>query len=165
MKIAVISDIHDQSDHLQWFSKEITKYDVSLIFALGDYCSPFIIEKLAAIPIPIFAVWGNNDSAKDAMINATHINQQFTFFPHEFGEITIDQGHYFITHYPELAEDAAKSHNFDAVFHGHTHYARYERIGIVPIINPGKFAHYPHNTTSFAVFNTKTQEHISVIRP
>ena len=165
MKIAVISDIHDQSDHLQWFSQEIKKYNVSHIFALGDYCSPFIVEKLASIPIPIFAVWGNNDSEKDAMINAAQVNQKFTFAPHKFGEIIIDERQYFLTHYPDLAENAAKSHEFDAVFHGHTHYARCEKIGIVPIINPGKFALYPHNVTSFAIFDTDTQKHISIIRP
>lgn len=164
MKIAIISDIHDQIDHLLWFLDEIQKHDISYIFGLGDYCSPYIIERLITAPVPIFAVWGNNDGDKQTMYLASQKNPQCTCATREFGEITVEEMHYFLSHYKELAENAAKSGDYDAVFHGHTHIIRNEKIGTVPIINPGKLAIYPNNVISFAIFDTLTQSTKMIIK-
>ncbi len=164
MKIAIVSDIHDQIDHLTWFLDEIKKYDISYIFALGDYCSPYIIERLITAPIPIFGIWGNNDGDKQTMFLASQKNPQCTFASREFGEIILEENRYFLSHYKELAENAAKSHDYDAVFHGHTHIMCNEKIGTVPMINPGKLTLYPNNIISFAIFDTLTQATEMIIK-
>jgi putative phosphoesterase len=157
MKIAIVSDIHDHIDNCAWFLQTVREHDVDHIFALGDYCSPFIITDLAALDTPIFAVWGNNDGDKPALIAAAQNNSHFTFAPRDFCTVTLDDKNYFLTHYPEIAEHAAKSLDFDAVFHGHTHQIRTEKIGVVPIINPGKISSYPQEASvTFAIFDTDT---------
>ena len=158
MNIAIISDIHDHITNLTWCIDDMSKRDVSYIFSLGDYCSPYIVERLANITIPTFAVWGNNDRDKHTMCLATQKNSTFTWFQREFGEVVINNERYFLTHYPELAEHAAKSAKFSAVFHGHTHVVRDETIGTTPVINPGKIAIYPNDLITYCIFDTQSRE-------
>lgn len=164
MKIALVSDIHDHTEHLQWFFDEISKREIAYIFGLGDYCSTDIITRFAAIQPPIFAVCGNNDHDKQSMCLAARSHPQFTLADETFGEITLKDKKYFLSHYPEPAENAARSYDFDAVFYGHLHHARHEKIGSVPIINPGKFAAYPNNIVSFAIFDTISKKTEIIIK-
>jgi len=157
MNIAIISDIHDQIENLKWTLDQISDKNISHIFTLGDYTSPYIIERLQVNNIPISAVWGNCDGDRHSMLLASqNENKNISFARREFDAVEIDDKKFFLTHYPDLAENAANSLDYDAVFHGHTHYQRNEKIGTVPIINPGKLAPYPNDKISFAIFDTKT---------
>ena len=150
MKIAIISDIHDQSENLKWAVEKIQKLKVDQIFSLGDYCSPYIVEKLSLVRIPIIAVWGNNDGDQVAMFKTVlkNKNNQIYFKEGDFADVEYDNKKYFITHYPLLAENAAMSGRYEAVFHGHTHQQRNEIVNNTPIINPGKLATFPDNKIS-----------------
>ncbi len=128
MRIALLSDIHDHEDALAWALTEIATHSIDYIFALGDYCAPFTITQLATAGLPTFAVWGNNDADKTAMVQHAHAhNIRFSFALHDFGEITMSSETYFLTHYPQLAEHAATTGTYAAVFHGHTHRTRNEK--------------------------------------
>jgi putative phosphoesterase len=160
MKIAIISDIHDQSDNLKWAVQKIKELKVDKVFALGDYSSPYIVERLGLVEIPVVAVWGNNDGDQVAMFKAvlSDKNNQIYFKKGNFVEVEYDDKKYFITHYPLLAENAALSGQYEAVFHGHTHRQRNEIINDTPIVNPGKLVVYPDNKISFAIYNTENKE-------
>ena len=165
MKIAIISDIHDQIENLNWALKQIENKDISHIFTLGDYTSSYIVERLQFGNCPVHAVWGNCDGDKQSMLRASHNeNPNIIFANNVFDTVEIESKKYFLTHFPDLAENAAKSLDYDAVFHGHTHYKRNEKIGTVPIINPGKLAMYPDNKISFAIFDTKTSKTEFIIK-
>ncbi|MEN8252402.1 MAG: YfcE family phosphodiesterase, partial [Patescibacteria group bacterium] len=146
-------------ENLNWALEKMKEENISHIFALGDYSSAFTVERLQVDDVPVHAVWGNCDGDKQSMINSfPKINPNITFSKYDFEEIEIETKKYFITHYPQLAENAAKSLDYDAVFHGHTHEKRNEKIGNTPIINPGKLAIYPHDEISFAIFDSETKE-------
>jgi putative phosphoesterase len=160
MKIAIISDIHDQSDNLKWAVQKIKELKVDQVFALGDYSSPYIVERLGLVGVPVVAVWGNNDGDQVAMFKAvlSDENNQIYFKKGNFAEVEYAEGKYFLTHYPLLAENAAMSGKYDAVFHGHTHRQRNEIINNTPIVNPGKLAVYPDDKISFAVYDTENKK-------
>ncbi len=156
MKIAIISDIHDQIENLTWAMNEFNNENISHIFALGDYSSAYIVERLQVKNTSVHAVWGNCDGDKQSMIRAsTTENKNISFANGNFDTVEIEDKKYFITHFPAIAEHAATTLEYDAVFHGHTHYMRNEKIGNIPIINPGKLAMYPHNEISIAIFDTE----------
>lgn len=159
MKIAIISDIHDQINNLTWAIEKINATgDIEHTFVLGDFCSPFIVEKLLEIKTPINAVWGNNDGDKQANLEvAAKHKYPFLFSATDFDDVLLDDKTYFITHYPHLAENAAFSGKYDAVFHGHTHARREERVNNTPVINPGKLSTYPNDEFSFTIYNTKNK--------
>lgn len=156
MKIAIVSDIHDHYDHLKWFLAEITKLNVACIFGLGDYCSLQTIYSFATTSVPIIAVRGNCDLYANTLniSVANGIAKNFTKMMHT--DIVVAQKHFYLSHYPHDAENAAQSQVYDAVFHGHTHYIRDEKINNTPIINPGKLTPRPHSLISFCIFDTAT---------
>ncbi|MDR0369788.1 MAG: metallophosphatase family protein [Candidatus Peribacteria bacterium] len=61
MKIAIISDIHENFHNLTLFFKELKKFDIYMIFFLGDFINNGIAKILASSQIPVYAIRGNND--------------------------------------------------------------------------------------------------------
>lgn len=159
MKIALISDIHDNIDQLMWALEHIEGSEAQHVFCMGDIASPYAVERLATLSLPILSVFGNNDGDKAQIMRvALDPDNTLTFAQRDFGEIELESKKYFLTHYPELAEHAALSGKYSAVFHGHTHEMRNEKIKDTPIINPGKLASYPGETISIAYYDTETKE-------
>jgi uncharacterized protein len=64
MKIAVISDIHDNAHNLVLALEEIYKEEVEQIYFLGDFVGAGISKLLINSSIPVYAIWGNNDGDK-----------------------------------------------------------------------------------------------------
>ncbi|NTV24246.1 MAG: YfcE family phosphodiesterase, partial [Nanoarchaeota archaeon] len=62
MKIGVISDTHDQVDNLKKAIKVFKKEKVSLIYHLGDVCSPYFLMLFKEFHCEVKLVFGNNDA-------------------------------------------------------------------------------------------------------
>ncbi len=135
MKIAVISDIHDN----------VWKLDAALAAAreadsmvcCGDLCSPFIVHQLGrGFSKPIHIIFGNNDGDLFRITanarNYGHIRIHGEMFRGEFG------GKLFAAnHYDNIARAVAASGDFDVVLYGHNHVYDVSRIGKTLAINPG----------------------------
>jgi predicted phosphodiesterase len=69
MKLAIISDIHENFHNLTLFFKTIEKSNIYIhkILFLGDFINNGIAKILASSPIPVYAIWGNNDGDKVAI--------------------------------------------------------------------------------------------------
>jgi putative phosphoesterase len=159
MKIAIISDIHENFHNLVKVLKEIEKQDVEQVIFLGDFINNGIAKVLANFSVPVFAVWGNNDGDKVAITKTSlengsnlSINDKTYDFV-EFGGRKI-----FLTHYPDLAKPMAESGNFDAVFYGHNHEKSKTVIEKCLVINPGEVAGHINRETSYALYETETND-------
>ena len=130
MKIAVLSDIHDNIWKLEEGLKSIENInDVQAMVFCGDLCAPFTLKQLGEgfKRGPIHVVWGNNDG--DKILNQKIASSFDNVFLHgNFMEIKLDQVRIAANHYPELAGHLADSQNFEAVFYGHNHTAKSEKI-------------------------------------
>jgi uncharacterized protein len=60
MKLAIISDIHENFHNLVLALEEIEKRKCSQIICLGDLMNTGIAKVLAKAPIPVLCLWGNN---------------------------------------------------------------------------------------------------------
>lgn len=159
MKVALISDIHDAQDNLQWALGEIYARSITQILFLGDMASPFVAKQLAKNPVPMFGIFGNNEGDRGRIIrDSLAEGSNLIMADREFSEFEIDGKKYFLSHYPELAENALLSGKYDAVFHGHTHQKRNEVIQGTPIVCPGEIYGYASKCVSFAIFDTQTEE-------
>jgi len=88
-------------------------------------------------------------------------NFTWTHLAQEFGEIELKGRKIAFCHYPKLAELLAKSGEYDAVFHGHTHVFREELHDETILINPGSICGIvegKYQQPSYAVYDTKTNE-------
>jgi len=159
MKIAIIADIHDNAHNLVMTLDQLNEYNVEKIIFLGDFVGAAIAGLLCSSPVPVFAIWGNNDGDKSlitkfSLKEGSNLEVGFD----TFDILEIDNRKIFLSHYPLLAKPMAKSKEFDACFYGHNHLKHKERIGDCLLMNPGEIGAYKTGGATFAIYDTKTND-------
>jgi putative phosphoesterase len=149
MKIAVLSDTHDNIWNLEKVLKRVKKEKCKAIIFCGDYCASFIVKSIAKLKLPTYAVFGNIDGTHYEIAswlteNAPHYKQ----FRH-LAEIELGKKKMAITHYPEFAEGLACTGKYDAVFHGQ------KKVGKTLLANPGEIL-AAFSKCTFGVYDTKS---------
>ncbi len=159
MKVAVLSDSHDDMGNLTWALSKAHALGAQKVFHLGDIVSPFmyvsVMSKFEEYFDEFVLVFGNNDGDKTQWIKLAQENEKLNMAPGDFREFEIDGEKVFLTHYPEIAELAALSGKYKAVFHGHTHLKRKEYLKDSLLANPGELLGRRTGSTSFAIWESK----------
>lgn len=155
MRLAVISDIHDNLANLKKDLDWSKNNQIEKIICVGDITNLETINFLAGnFPGEIFIVRGNADNYEDSDLKS---------FPNlnylgEIGFINIDGLNIALCHEPEkinkfknLSEDVP-----DFIFYGHTHKPWLEKNGETIIANPGTLGgvFYP---ATFAILETENR--------
>jgi len=137
MRIAVMSDTHDHLSNLEKAVAKINESEVDALLHCGDLCSPFVIERLAVFDGPVHIVFGNIDGDRYTI---ELVSEEFSNIEihGEVGFVETDEGSIAFTHRPEFARGLASTGSHIAVFYGHTHRRKSERIGGAHLINPGE---------------------------
>lgn len=140
MKLAVVSDIHDNVWTLQAALAGLQESD--LLICCGDLCSPFVAGLLAeGFRNPIHIIEGNNEGDWRRMAQVTgrhsHVHLHGEFFQAELGGKRIA-----VNHYPEIALPIAQSGRYDLVCYGHNHLFAIEQHGKTLMLNPGALLGY-----------------------
>lgn len=157
MKIAVISDTHDNIKNLIQALQLIKQASCDTLIHCGDFCSPFIPPYLTSLNLPVYACFGNNDEDQGMIYTKSAGKIKFWPLAEEFAEIDLDGKKIAFCHYPKLGELLAGSGDYFAVFHGHTHDAYQKVLGKTLLANPGAVcgiqAGKPGRAT-FGIFDT-----------
>lgn len=157
MKVAVISDIHDQIWNLERALHLVKDSGAEVLLFLGDLCAPFTLAQLAeGFAGPIHVVLGNNDG------DTLHIAQVAAKHPQvslhgQMAELELGGRKLALNHYPEIARRLAESGAYDAVFSGHDHRRYQHRIGETLWANPGEIMGR-YGEPSFGLYETTTGE-------
>jgi uncharacterized protein len=161
MKIAILSDIHDNIWTLRSALTGIQDADVMIY--CGDLCSPFMVPLLAEnFPNPIYFVYGNNDGD---LFRITRNASRFSRF-HIEGELFLAEMEgkkVAVNHYDNIALEIAHSGVYDLVCFGHNHRFQIERFGKTMAINPGTLMGYSpldqkEVPPTFVVYDTLTDQ-------
>ena len=143
MKIAIISDTHDNLKNLEKALDWIKKQDIKTILHCGDIATQDTVDFANKnFDGKIFFVKGNADHGLD--------------IPPEI-EIELGGRKIAFAHFPDKAKQMAQSGNFDIVFYGHTHRPWEEKVGKCFFVNPGEMAGQFYKP-SFAVYDTATEK-------
>ncbi len=139
MKIAVVSDTHNNMANFKKAIEWINKEKIQLLLHCGDICSQETIDEAEKIfDGEMKFVKGNGDYNLD--------------FPEKM-ELEFNGKNIAFTHFPDIAKKMAQSGKFDLVFYGHSHRAWDEKVGETHMINPGELAGQFYKPT-FAVYDT-----------
>ncbi|NOX24618.1 MAG: YfcE family phosphodiesterase [Deltaproteobacteria bacterium] len=138
MRVAIISDSHDQVMNLRAAVTYCNAYGVSIVIHCGDLISPFMLKELAEFGGAVHLVYGNNVGDQHLISQACGtkfpaITQHGVLGAVEAGGLT-----FAFTHYPEMARGIASQGRFDVVCCGHNHRYGVERVGAAILINPGE---------------------------
>jgi putative phosphoesterase len=135
MRIAVISDIHDNVWKLDAALAAVA--DTAAMICCGDLCSPFIVHQIGrAYAMPVHIVFGNNDGDQFRITSIAAQYPQFQIHG-EFFTAEFDGRRVAVNHFDAIARPIVASGQFDAVCFGHNHRFEIARSGSTLAINPG----------------------------
>ncbi len=156
MKIAIISDIHENMYNLVSFYKEIESENIEQIFCLGDLINNWIAKILAFSWVPVKMVWWNNDWDKVAITKTSLLEKScLTISSTVFDKIEIDWKKIFLSHYPMLAKPIAKSWEFDVIFYWHDHISNNIKIWKCLVVNPWEISSARTWKSTYAIYDTE----------
>jgi len=149
MKIAVVSDSHDNTDHLERVAVVANEYDCSYLFHLGDITSPSTAQRLNDFKGIVKAVYGNCDGDIPSLkrtINTMGGEIQSPPF-----KVDLEGKKIILLHEPFHLEELAKSQEADYIFYGHLHRIDERKVGKTHILNPGESGGWVNNPSFFIV--------------
>jgi len=154
MKIAIISDVHNNATNLKKVLDYCAKNKIAKIICCGDLSSnetlDFLNDNFAG---EIFYAIGNAEYGQlNGMENISEYKKTKIFS--EFGEAKITDKNVAFVHYPREAKKLAESGKYDFVFYGHTHKPWTEEVGKCEMLNPGTTGGEIYPPT-FAVWNVE----------
>jgi putative phosphoesterase len=146
MKIAIISDTHDNLDNLRKAVEIINSSGVAHTFHAGDFTSPFTIRVLKDLKCPLTGVFGNNDG--DRLL----LQEKFNGMIYRQPYITTFNGKRIaMMHEPAFIEALRDSGHFDIIIFGHTHEPVIRSEKDVLIINPGELGGWLYRRPTFVI--------------
>ena len=164
MRIAVISDTHDNIQNITKAVSIINKSDIDALIHCGDYVAPFVkrwFDKLDdSIKKNFYGVFGNNDGDKLFLIQNLG---QICEFAENGNEMILELGEkrIFVSHMPrqKTIEALANSGSFDIILTGHTHSLSNKKLdnGVL-VVNPGELCGYLTGRATFVIIDTDKME-------
>ena len=120
MRIAVLSDIHDNLSGLKKVLALLPPLHPEILILCGDLTRPTVLDLCAQLALPVHFCLGNCDAPHESALNrAALASGQHSHS--RLGTLPTPQGTIAFTHYPAEANSLARSGLYRAVFYGHTH--------------------------------------------
>lgn len=155
MKIAIMSDSHDNIWNLEDALAIIKDEKAEMIIHCGDFVAPFMLKELEKAQIPVFGVLGNNDGSQYLLCKtALTLVKNFTLFE-IIGHVDIDGFKICFTHQEEVAEGLAATNKYDLVCFGHSHKYKLEMVEDTIFLNPGEIMG-KNGEPGFCIIETQT---------
>lgn len=152
MKVALMSDSHDNMDALHRAVAFCNEHKVDHVLHAGDLVAPFVNRALKNLDAPLTIVFGNNDGETNGL------RQMFKgkIFdpPHA---LTLDRRRVLMLHDPMLMEVLRESEQYDLILYGHTHEIEISK-GRNLVVNPGELCGWLSGKCTLALWDTKTNE-------
>jgi len=136
MRIAVVSDTHNNLANVQRIVELLNAADVARVVHTGDITQAKTLEVLARLEAPLVGVYGNNDERETLAPAAAHYAMQLVDGALSFEAASRRIG---VIHDPYHIDDALVAEH-DLVLHGHNHRLVLERRGRALLFNPGECA-------------------------
>ena len=154
MKIAVLSDIHDNIIRLQGALEVCHRLNVKVCICCGDIQSIETLKIIASAFDKVLVAFGNGDYQIKTVCRLIPENIQWS---NAVLETEINNLKIAIVHYDYKARHLAKSGLYDFVFYGHSHTPWEKRLGKTIILNPGEIAGQ-FGIATFAIFDTGSRK-------
>jgi putative phosphoesterase len=152
MKIAIVSDIHDNIWKLETL---LAGLEADALLFCGDFCAPFTLAQIGeGFDGPIHAVFGNNDGDQLLLARIASKHPQVSLHG-DFAELAFDGRHVALTHYPQIGKALAEGGTYDLVCHGHSHERIVESVGDTLRVNPGEVMGR-FGLSTYAIYDTQT---------
>lgn len=136
MKIALLSDTHDNTPAIVWIIEYLNENNIEIVLHAGDLINPGVVLRFNKYyKGHLHYVFGNNDGERAGLMQRTagfnNVTCHGDTLRMELGGRTL-----FMHHFSEMSEEIAKSGTYDVCVGGHDHQYRVVE-GPSLFINPG----------------------------
>ena len=156
MKIAVLSDLHDNYADWKLINKILARKGINTIFFCGDLAAPSMLKKMIEeFNGHIYIVYGNV-ADRETEKKFAEESDKVTHYG-DLAEFELAGKKIALTHFPNKAKKLASAGSKDLICFGHNHIKTFEKIEKTYLLNPGTAGgmfQYP----SFAVFDLATMK-------
>jgi putative phosphoesterase len=149
MKIAIVSDTHDNLENLKKFFEFSKKEKIKILIHCGDVCNGETLKEIEKNFGEIYLSLGNAD-IKDSLFKEAKKTKIFE----KEGKVEIGSLKIGFCHVFNLKEKGLE--NFDFYFFGHTHWPFLKKEKKCFLVNPGNLAGLFYKAT-FAILELKTK--------
>lgn len=161
MKIAIISDTHDNMANLEKFLALAEKEKIEGIIHCGDVTTPETLEWLTErFKGEIKVVGGNTEIRREEFAEVAKRHSNLEVFA-EVGEWELEfkgvKAKVAFVHRPNKTEELAQTKQYPFVFHGHTHKPWINQVGSVLVANPGTLGGV-FTAPTYATLDTATSQ-------
>ncbi|VFQ44679.1 YfcE family phosphodiesterase [Desulfoluna butyratoxydans] len=153
MRIAIMSDSHDNIWHLKTALDLIAEAEAEAIIHCGDFVAPFMLRRMDKAGIPVHGVLGNNDGSVLTLARAAYRDLDHIHLHETVGKVTLGGLRIAFTHQPDVGRAFAATGDFDLVCCGHSHTWHREELGRSTLLNPGEIMG-SNGDPSFALLDT-----------
>jgi len=153
MKIAIVSDTHDNLANLDKLLSFVKKEKITAIFHCGDFTMPeTLVHLVSKFDGELFLSLGNAD-LKEEILEIFSKREGLTIFE-DIGSVQLENKKIIFSHFLENIKNELK--NYDFAFFGHTHKPSLKIFGKTMVLNPGNLAGLYYKAT-FAILDLKTE--------
>jgi putative phosphoesterase len=157
MRIAVMSDTHDNIWNLSIALEQINASGAEVLLHCGDLCAPFMIDRLGkGFAGPIHVIFGNNEG-DGRLLQSVASKHSHVRLHGIYAELDIGGRRIAMIHYPEPALRIAQSGQFDLVCYGHNHQKKIEKVGHCVLANPGEVLGM-NGSPTWGLYDCESQE-------
>jgi len=154
VKVGILSDTHDHRGAAEGALLLFRAEGVGMVFHLGDVYSPAVLAGYSDPAIPLRGVFGNNDSDRDGLQEAT--GGAFRQGPRIE---SVDGRTILLAHsYDQLQGELNGRGRFDLVLFGHTHRPLTMHVGKALVVNPGESCGLLRGKSTCAIVDLATME-------
>lgn len=154
MKVAILSDIHDNLARLTEALEIVKKENIEIGICCGDVTSIETLEILAAPFKTLYLALGNADFK---LAQTTGMIPENVKWFERFGAMELSGKKIAIVHRDNEAKNVAAEGVYDLVFYGHTHTPWEKKIGRTTILNPGEVSGQ-FGPASFCIYNLESMK-------
>ena len=153
MKIALLSDTHDNWPDTKMAVSAAADAGCEVLFFAGDLVRPKGVDVLAEFKGPVHMIIGNNEFEIDEIWAAAEETDNVIYHG-EVCDIERKGMRIFMHHYPQQAMSKAWSGIYDLCIHGHTHQFTDRTVTEARVLNPGAIS-YRGSAQSWGIFDTE----------
>ncbi len=163
MKIAIISDTHNNLHNIQAVRQILLSENIKTVIHCGDLTEPDVLDYFG--DFLLFCAFGNGDFGVEIAQHLHWLN------PLNIGDDNLDlllgSKKVFATHghVNSNLRKAIESGTYDFVFHGHTHRFKDELMVTTRVINPGSLGGKKVEDRSFVILDLENGDLKRFIEP
>ena len=155
MRVGLLTDSHDHLPAVRALVRRLAADGAEILLHAGDFCSPFLLEALHEVRLPLVGVFGRNDGDRDGLVAAAARGLATELFvgPHA---ITLGGTRVLLVH--DLGEAPSRSLEAqDVVVYGCQHRQESTTRGGALLVCPGEACGWLYGTPGAAVLDLETR--------